>query len=318
MIQAYGALFAWKLSLHGVDASSTKQWVGSKYFQAINGHRDAASTACPGRYLYAKIPEIRRLAAEAQRGWDGRDLESNLAGTPHPDLVVRRASDGKGFILPTGGLTALRPGVAAADRPRRRRSPVVSPRTSPVTASATSLVRRGRRRAAVRPGNGNGAFGARCAPSTGFAGHDLVTAVGDLNGDGRNDLVARGPRPDGWTSTSAAATARFRVEPLGTDLGRLHRAGRRRRRRTATARPTCSAGTSGGGAVAAPRHRQGRLRRRGRRSRATGRSTPTITGYGDFDQDGETDLFAREPQSKHGYVLPVERRRHATAARSAR
>ena len=89
MVQAYGALFAWKLSLHGVDASSTKQQVGSKYFEAINGHRDAASTACPGKYLYAQIPDIRRLAAEAQRGWAGRELESNLASTPHPDLVVR-------------------------------------------------------------------------------------------------------------------------------------------------------------------------------------------------------------------------------------
>jgi hypothetical protein len=44
MIQAYAALFAWKLSLHGVDASSTHQWVTSRWFQAINGHRDAAQT----------------------------------------------------------------------------------------------------------------------------------------------------------------------------------------------------------------------------------------------------------------------------------
>jgi len=56
MLQAYGVLFAWKLSLHGVDAASPQQWVGSKYFQGINGHRDAASTACPGKYLYAQIP----------------------------------------------------------------------------------------------------------------------------------------------------------------------------------------------------------------------------------------------------------------------
>ncbi len=47
-IQAYAALFAWKLSLHGVTADSTHQWVTKKWFQAINGHRDAASTLCPG------------------------------------------------------------------------------------------------------------------------------------------------------------------------------------------------------------------------------------------------------------------------------
>ena len=30
MLEAYGALFAWKLSLHGVDAASTKQYVASR------------------------------------------------------------------------------------------------------------------------------------------------------------------------------------------------------------------------------------------------------------------------------------------------
>ena len=49
MVTAYAQLFAWKLSLHGVSAGSTAQRVGSKTFQAINGHRDAGQTACPGK-----------------------------------------------------------------------------------------------------------------------------------------------------------------------------------------------------------------------------------------------------------------------------
>ena len=84
IIQAYAALMAWKLSLHGVSAASTVQRIGTKDFQAINGHRDAASTACPGKYLYAQIPEIRRLAALAQADWSGRDLQANLAAAPDP------------------------------------------------------------------------------------------------------------------------------------------------------------------------------------------------------------------------------------------
>ncbi|MGH3361812.1 MAG: peptidoglycan recognition protein family protein, partial [Nocardioides sp.] len=100
MLQAYGSLFAWKLSLHGVDASSDRQRVGGSWFRAINGHRDAGSTACPGRYLYARLGTIRRYADAAQRSWAGRELASDLAGTPHPDLIVRRASDGKAFIIP--------------------------------------------------------------------------------------------------------------------------------------------------------------------------------------------------------------------------
>ncbi len=73
-----------------------RQVVGPDTFQAINGHRDAGSTACPGRYLYAKIPQIRRLAAAAQRGWDGRQLESNLASTvaPRPDRPARQRRAG--------------------------------------------------------------------------------------------------------------------------------------------------------------------------------------------------------------------------------
>ena len=100
MIQAYAALMAWKLSLHGVSAASTIQRIGTKDFQAINGHRDAASTACPGKYLYAQIPEIRRLAALAQADWSGRDPQPNLVGSPAPDLVARRISDNQAMILP--------------------------------------------------------------------------------------------------------------------------------------------------------------------------------------------------------------------------
>ena len=76
----------------------------TRWFQAINGHRDAAATACPGQYLYDKLPAIRKMAAADQRGWSGRQLESNLASTPAPDIVVRRASDGEAFVVPTGGL----------------------------------------------------------------------------------------------------------------------------------------------------------------------------------------------------------------------
>ena len=107
MVQAYGALFAWKLSLHGIDASSPRQTVGPDDFPAINGHRDAGSTACPGRYLYAKLGRIRELAKGAQQDWSGRELQSDLAGSDHPDLVVRRASDGRVFVLPTGGLSGF-------------------------------------------------------------------------------------------------------------------------------------------------------------------------------------------------------------------
>jgi hypothetical protein len=298
MVQAYGALFAWKLSLHGVDASSTKQWVGSRYFQAINGHRDAASTACPGRYLYARIPDIRKLAAEAQRGWAGRQLESNLAGSPYPDLVVRRASDGQGFIIPTGGLTSFAAGVPSATLADGDGA-VLSP---DLTGDGRSdlVVLHPDGSAEVRPGAGGG-FGPAVTRPTVFAGRTHVTAVGDLNGDGRNDLV--GLTATGRVVTFAGrANGRFVVHRVHknwaayTDLiaagdvdgdGHVDVLGR-----DANGALWLNRGYGTGGFRAA-------VQLAGSWSRWS-----SITGYGDFTGDGHPDLFARDAQGGRGWVIP--------------
>ncbi len=300
IVQAYGALFAWKLSLHGVDASSTKQWVGSKNFQAINGHRDAASTACPGRYLYAKIPEIRKLAAAAQKGWDGRNLESNLAGTEHPDLIVRRTSDGKGVILPTGGLTGFRPAVAATTGIATTDTLVASP---DITGDGYGdlLVVAPNGSATVRPGNGEGAFGASVKTLKIFGGRDLVTAVGDLNADGHNDLVARGPggRLDVYLGRTET---RFKVVKQGTGWDGYT--------------SLVGAGDADGDAKAdlIGRDAKGALwlhRGDGKGGFGAAVAVPgswagysSITGIGDFDKDGDSDLFGRVAASKYGFVIP--------------
>ena len=39
MLEAYGALFGWKLSLHGIKAGATKKRVGDSYFKAIAGKK---------------------------------------------------------------------------------------------------------------------------------------------------------------------------------------------------------------------------------------------------------------------------------------
>jgi hypothetical protein len=218
VLQAYGALFAWKLSLHGVDASSTRQYVTTRWFQAINGHRDAASTACPGQFLYDRLPTIRRLAAADQRGWSGRQLESNLASTPAPDLVVRRASDGEAFVIPTGGLihfpaaTTVATGVTGA-------TGVLL--TGDVTGDGRTdlLVRRTDGSVAVRPGTASGGFGASGRVIAGFVGKDLVSAPGDLNGDGRADLTARNPATGGLVLLLQRPDHTFRRVVAGTTWG---------------------------------------------------------------------------------------------------
>ncbi|GAA4696113.1 FG-GAP-like repeat-containing protein [Nocardioides conyzicola] len=303
MVQAYGALFAWKLSLHGVNASSTKQQVGKTVFQAINGHRDAASTACPGKYLYARIPDIRKLAAAAQRGWAGRELESNLASTPNPDIVARRSSDGRVFVIPTGGLTALAPPVAAANGVVSTDRTVVSPDLTGdgradlvVQAGGTGVGR-------VRPGTSAGTFGAAIArPINRIKGHDLVTAVGDVNADGRNDLVARVPSTGQLDVLLRKSNGAFRAVRLAatwggynllTGIGDVTGDGHADLLARDTAgRPWLIAGT-GKGKFRAPVALAG-----------SWSAFASMDGLGDFTGDGKKDLFVRTCSTGYGYVYP--------------
>jgi hypothetical protein len=201
MLRAYGQIFAWKLSLHGVDPASMSQRIGSKTFAAINGHRDAGSTACPGRYLYAQIPLIRQYATSAVPptpttptvvpiAVSEPNPQNNLDASPYPDLVVRRAADGRGLVIPTGGMTSFQQRIVVGRTGWDQRADVlVSPdltgdgKADLVTVDRSGVVR-------IRTGKGNGKFGAT-AKKLILKGYSLITAVGDINGDGRNDLVAR-------------------------------------------------------------------------------------------------------------------------------
>lgn len=197
LLQAYGQLFAWKLSLHGVDPASTSQRVGSGTFQAINGHRDAGSTACPGKYLYAKLPVIRQYASSAGPlpptpvAVSAPNLQSNLAGSAYPDLVVRRASDGRGLVVPTEGLTAFSTKTVAHGRGWSKRRNVVA--TPDVTGDGIVdlLATDSKGYLQIRPGNPAGTYGKATRVVKSTARHSLIAAVGDLNGDKRNDLVAK-------------------------------------------------------------------------------------------------------------------------------
>jgi hypothetical protein len=200
MLRAYGALFAWKLALNGVNPASTAQQVGKSTFPAINGHRDAGSTACPGRYLYAQLPTIRVYASAAAPAAPTPPPplkitdpapQSNLVGAGYPDLVVRRASDGRGLIVPTGGLTSFsKATVVSAKGWSNRPEVLISPDLTGdglldlVSTSEQGVLR-------IRPGKGNGKFKATSKVVKTTRDHTLMTAVGDINQDGRNDLVAR-------------------------------------------------------------------------------------------------------------------------------
>jgi hypothetical protein len=197
MVNAYGALFAWKLSLHGVSATATSQLLGTKTFKAINGHRDAGKTACPGKYLYAQIPNIRTLAAKAQKGWAGRDLLGNYVGTANPDILMRKAANGRLMFLDTKRVgTSWRTSgriltnvyapwasqiMRVGDWDRDGNNDIVAIRASD---SAAILYR----------GNGRGQFWPGYPIGT-FKNVRLLAAVGDVTGDGYPDFMGQ-PKGD--------------------------------------------------------------------------------------------------------------------------
>jgi uncharacterized protein with LGFP repeats len=73
MIDSVAAIIAWKFSLYGVDPRGTttltsggtdKYAAGARVtLPTVFGHRDTKSTACPGRYGYARLGEIRDKVA---------------------------------------------------------------------------------------------------------------------------------------------------------------------------------------------------------------------------------------------------------------
>ncbi len=307
MLRAYGQLFAWKLSLHGVNPASMSQKIGSTTFAAINGHRDAGSTACPGKYLYAQIPLIRTYATQASPvtpvtpaptpvAVSEPDPQNNLDASPYPDLVVRRATDGRGLVIPTGGLTSFQQRTVVGKSGWDERSDVlVSPdltgdgRADLVTADRSGVVR-------IRAGKANGRFGAT-AKKLSLRGYSLLTAVGDVNGDARNDLVARFK---GRLTTL-----------LGTGKGGFDR--KKTRKGYGNVRQLIGAGdvTGDGRADLLVRKKNRLLLQRGYGTGLFARAVPVggaWKGYnrlvgGDFNGDGLSDLVARASNGKV-WLLP--------------
>jgi N-acetylmuramoyl-L-alanine amidase/FlgD Ig-like domain len=74
MVSAIERLLAWKLDIAHINPTGSVNLrstgsTGGKYpsgrvvqFRTISSHRDAGYTACPGRYLYAKVPTIRSVS----------------------------------------------------------------------------------------------------------------------------------------------------------------------------------------------------------------------------------------------------------------
>ncbi len=267
-------------------------------FPAVNGHRDAGSTACPGQFLYQRLGDIRRLADSAQADFDGRQLPADLVDTPHPDLLARRASDGRVFVIPTGGLSRVRKPVAVSSGWSGYDSVLLSDDvTGDGHPDALGVAASGA--VDVRPGRGEG-FDDTSRTATATEGRDLVTAVGDVDGDGRPDLVGRDG--DRLEILAGRGDGRFRSAAVGGGWSGYD--------------ALAGSGDLDGDGYAdlVARRTDGSLRwHRGSadgfgpalvlEGAGNGKGWDVLSGLGDWNGDGHADLFVRRTGG-HGFVLP--------------
>ncbi|RJS46620.1 hypothetical protein D4739_10600 [Nocardioides cavernaquae] len=306
LLDAYGKLFAWKLSLHGVNAQSTTQKVGSRTLPAINGHRDVGSTACPGRYLYAQIPTIRTKAAQAQAGGTptmtpraGNPRVPNLAGDAYPDLVVRRASDGAAMVVPTGGLLSFGAQKTLSTGWSRYDVHQVVPDMNG-DGRADMFVRvASTGTAGIRPGNGAGAFGRALKATTSFIGYDLITPVGRFDGNRTTDMVARQKSTGNLVLFRGDGTGAFSRVKMATGFAKYDRL-------------VATGDLTGDGKVDLLARAAGSLDRFagngvsgvGAPVRLPGTwGTSVLAGFGDLTGDGRGDLLLRN-NAGNTYVAP--------------
>ncbi|MFG2650096.1 FG-GAP-like repeat-containing protein [Streptomyces sp. NPDC048436] len=177
-LESVARVAAWKLGQYEGDptgkvtltaADDTGVWKkgDTPSLNTVSGHRDGFATACPGKNLYAKLPEIRRYAASAGRNSALPTADFNRDGITDLVAGTPKASGG------VGALTVLPGGL-----------------DGPVSATKKTLTQ-------SSPG----------VPGASEAGDNwaAATAWGDINGDGYADLVIGAPGEDDATNKDRGA-----------------------------------------------------------------------------------------------------------------
>lgn len=223
VLDAYARLFAWKLSLYNIRADASRLWVKDRYLYAINGHRDVGQTACPGRYLYAKIASVRVAAQAIQNKAQGPTdpatlplvpppaglpsptqapaaataqpalrlpARTSILGSSWPDFVAKTAA-GAIHIVTTEGIAGFSPRVVSSGSwARMSRIAAVGDVTG--DRKGDVLARNAKGVTKVFRGDNSGRVSRTgIAPTKAFKGYDLILGAGDFDRDRHNDVIAR-------------------------------------------------------------------------------------------------------------------------------
>jgi hypothetical protein len=336
ILNAYARLFAWKLSLYNIRADATHIWLKDRYVNAINGHRDVGHTACPGRYLYAKIPTIRvmaqRIQNAAQTGApvtlptppDPNAMTTptqtpkpaavqpqgirfprslNLAGDSAPDLVLKR-SDGTVSVVPTGGQVGYR---APVSTPGNWRAFNMVTAVGDVTGDRRGdvLVRARNGVSGIYSGDGYGHVrGPLVGLTPRFRYADLVVPAGDWNHDGHADVIMRDHRTGSLWLVKGAGHGRFGGNKL---LSRSFRGFSR----VTVVRDVTGDGRSdvlglhrNGYLYLARATRKGKLGHLLRRSHVGSSYSALLGGVSDQTGDGRSDVVVRSARTGQLAILP--------------
>jgi hypothetical protein len=198
MTDAFKSVFAWKFSLAKIPATGTGPVVAyGKYLQRVSGHRDAFSTACPGRYLYARLPEIRTGAAALI----GAEQPSVIRSVITRDVDRNGASDALSYspdasgtgpisVLASAARTPVRNGVAIGKGWNALRNASLSRDLSGDGKPDIVAQDPAGDRLRIYLGDGRGGFAGMLYLGRGWNVMTRVIPAGDRNADGRNDILA--------------------------------------------------------------------------------------------------------------------------------
>jgi len=190
MTNAFKRVFAWKLALSGLPATGTVVANG-RSFQRVSGHRDGFQTACPGRYLYARIPEIRAGAAaligSLRRSTITRDVDRNgvTDALSYSPGVNGAPIDTPVSVLASASRTPVRAGVTLSMGWNGLRNATLTPDFNGDGKADVIAQDPAGDRLRIYLGDGRGGFSGLLYRGRGWNGMTRIIATGDRNGDGR-------------------------------------------------------------------------------------------------------------------------------------